>query len=276
MASETSDGNESSKTNEFLICGQPRIHIPHACQGVDVIIGVDEAGRGPVLGSLLYAAAFWPASEDEQISKLGFDDSKVLKEEQRNLLFEQIVSHPSIGWVVQEITPVTISNSMLKSTPISLNRLSYDAVVTMLTHITSSSLSLSVTPPLPSHVYVDTVGDPDYYKSYLTSSLSLSLSSLYRDAQFTVEKKADAKYRSVSCASIIAKVLRDRLLQSHVWEEKGLSLDCRFGSGYPSDDICVQWMERAYNHVFGFPLLVRHSWSTCRDVIQRKRGSEVK
>ena len=37
----------------------PRTHFPTACKGVEIVIGIDEAGRGPVLGSLVYAGAFW-------------------------------------------------------------------------------------------------------------------------------------------------------------------------------------------------------------------------
>jgi ribonuclease HII len=79
-------------------------NFPDACKGVDIVVGIDEAGRGPVLGtlfillhinsffytsyilgSLIYCAAFWPASEHEAISKLGFDDSKALKEHEREM-----------------------------------------------------------------------------------------------------------------------------------------------------------------------------------------------
>jgi ribonuclease H2 subunit A len=85
------------------------IHIPEACKGVDIVIGVDEAGRGPVLGSLVYAAAFWPVSESSEIEKMGFDDSKQLKEGERDRLLSQLISHPSIGWVIEEISAETIS-----------------------------------------------------------------------------------------------------------------------------------------------------------------------
>lgn len=80
------------------LCDWPRIRIPESCRNVEVVVGIDEAGRGPVLGipllhsvpesnndegSLIYCAAFWPSSENEAISSLGFDDSKALKEGER-------------------------------------------------------------------------------------------------------------------------------------------------------------------------------------------------
>jgi ribonuclease H2 subunit A len=96
---------------------------------------LDEAGRGPVLGSLVYCAAFWPVSENAEICKLGFDDSKALKDTDRERLFEGIRNHPSIGWVIEEIDAMTLSQEMLRTQPISLNKISYNGVVRMLEKI---------------------------------------------------------------------------------------------------------------------------------------------
>ena len=97
------------------VCGWPRAYIPDACRNVEIVIGIYEAGRGPVLGSLVYCAAFWPVSEHEAICKLGFDDSKQLKEGERDRLFDSIRAHPSIGWVIEEITAQEISE-VIRST----------------------------------------------------------------------------------------------------------------------------------------------------------------
>jgi ribonuclease H2 subunit A len=90
-------------------CTWDAIRIPESCKSVDIVVGIDEAGRGPVLGSLVYVAAFWPVSEDLAIKAMGFDDSKQLKEGERDRLLEKIIAHPSIGWVIEEIDAVTIS-----------------------------------------------------------------------------------------------------------------------------------------------------------------------
>lgn len=84
-------------------------HIPDSCKQTEIVVGIDEAGRGPVLGDLVYAMAFWPASENENISKLAFNDSKQLKEGERESLLRQIINHPHIGWVIEIISPVSIS-----------------------------------------------------------------------------------------------------------------------------------------------------------------------
>lgn len=91
------------------------VRIPESCKGVDIVIGIDEAGRGPVLGPLVYAAAFWPLSEDAEIQKMGFNDSKQLKEGDRDGFFGSIRNHPSIGWVIEEISAADISRVQLNS-----------------------------------------------------------------------------------------------------------------------------------------------------------------
>ena len=54
------------------------------------------------------------------------------------------------------------------------------------------------------------------------------------------------------------------------WRESTVKLDKSFGSGYPSDEKCVKWLENSQHPVFGFPNLVRFSWSTSRDLLCNK------
>ncbi len=112
---------------------------------------------GPVLGPLVYACAFWPATEHDSICKMDFNDSKQLKEGEREGLLQSIIDHPSIGWIVEEITAVDISQDMMRVHPISLNTVSYDAVARMLKRIVTTDLD---NPPQITDVFVDTVGDP--------------------------------------------------------------------------------------------------------------------
>lgn len=251
------------ESNE-MICTWPRVRIPASCQGVDIIIGIDEAGRGPVLGSLIYCAAFWPASESETINKMSFDDSKQLKEGERERLFEQIKNHPSIGWVIEELSPEQISLDMLRPQPVSLNAISYNAVIKALERVRDTAPIA----PIIVDVYVDTVGDPDYYKSRLVNALGNDF------ARFTIEKKADATYKVVSAASIIAKVTRDGMLKT--WKDDSLGLINDFGSGYPGDEHCVKWLQKSQNPIFGYPSIVRFSWSTTREILEKQNACRIK
>ena len=65
------------------------------------------------------------------------------------------------------------------------------------------------------------------------------LSNMFPGIKFTVEAKADAKYKIVSAASVAAKVTRDACLEEWVWEEaesssEGVFWDSKIGSGYPA------------------------------------------
>lgn len=120
---------------------------------------------------------------------------------------------------------------MLRANPISLNSLSYDAVCRVLKRITDER----PVAPQVTDVFIDTVGDPDYYKSRLISNLGEDY------GKFTIEKKADAKFKVVGAASIVAKVHRDTVLKEWQWAEPTVQLDLNFGSGYPGDENCVKW-----------------------------------
>ena len=108
---------------------------------------------------------------DDEISHLGFDDSKVLSESDRERLFEKIRAHGSIGWVIKELcatklsevrvpmplpsprsNAVTLAQDMLRVNPVSLNKISYDCVVQALETIRDVKPSA----PVVDHVYVDT------------------------------------------------------------------------------------------------------------------------
>ena len=73
--------------------------------GPPVKLGIDEAGRGPVLGPMTYGCAYWRIEDDEEISALGYDDSKAISAETREKLFDGIANKNAyrIGWIVVDI-----------------------------------------------------------------------------------------------------------------------------------------------------------------------------
>lgn len=74
--------------------------VPDCClYGVPVMLGVDEAGRGPVLGPMVYGAAFWPVAQDAKLSTMGFDDSKALSAGTREQLFAKMRATDQLGYV---------------------------------------------------------------------------------------------------------------------------------------------------------------------------------
>ena len=78
------------------------------------MLGVDEAGRGSVIGPMPYGAAYWPMDCDEEMQKKDFDDSKKLTEAQRDALLKRVHDTPEIGWVLRVVHAEEISQTMLR------------------------------------------------------------------------------------------------------------------------------------------------------------------
>ncbi|EGN99265.1 hypothetical protein SERLA73DRAFT_160724 [Serpula lacrymans var. lacrymans S7.3] len=241
-------------------------HCPTPTAPGPYILGVDEAGRGPVLGPLVYGVAYCPASYQADLEELGFADSKTLTAEKRSLLLSILGSDPkNLGWSVRVISPQAISSGMLRVPPTNLNRQSQDATILLIREVIQRGIQLSEV-----GVYVDALGTTTTYEAYL--------SSVFPGINFTVTTKADSKFKIVGAASVAAKVTRDACLEGWIFEEsKGNKVvnssstwTTEFGSGYPSDPKTQAWLKNSIDPTFGFPSVVRFSWTTVKVILERE------
>lgn len=224
------------------------------------MIGIDEAGRGPVLGPMVYGAAFCSLATGKVLGKRSFADSKALKEDTREVLFKDIIAATDLGFVFDSLSAAVISQQMLAREKISLNKVANDSTYGLIQKILDAGANVT-------EVYVDTVGSASVYQA--------KLSERFPGIKFVVESKADATYPIVSAASIVAKVTRDHEIRDFVFLERGAAFTREFGSGYPSDPKTKAWLPENMHPLFGFPSLVRFSWQTCKDILGNK-GIDVK
>lgn len=233
--------------------------IPQVCKDKPCMLGVDEAGRGPVLGPMVYGIAFCPIENKDALNDLGCADSKQLTEEKRDIIFDDIntkqYANSCIGWAVEIISPNVISTSMLKRSKCSLNEVSMNSAIGLIHSAVDQGVNIA-------EVYVDTVGPPEKYQA--------KLEEIFPQFKITVAKKADSTYPIVSAASICAKVSRDHALKVWTFPE-GLKIENNnFGSGYPGDPVTKRFLMENIDLVFGFPRLVRFSWSTAEIALADK------
>ncbi|XP_054636278.1 ribonuclease H2 subunit A isoform X1 [Dunckerocampus dactyliophorus] len=230
--------------------------IPDICKAEDCCLGIDEAGRGPVLGPMVYGICFCPVSKKEELKGLKVADSKTLSEAERENLFEKLDEGKSfIGWALDILSPNTISTSMLQRTKCNLNALSHDSAIGLVQFALDSGVQLT-------EVFVDTVGPAEKYED--------KLSKLFPGISVTVRPKADSLFPIVSAASICAKVARDHAVKNWTFLEDLGEVDTDYGSGYPNDPKTKAWLLKYLDPLFGYPQFVRFSWSTAQALIDSK------
>ncbi|KAL3268701.1 hypothetical protein HHI36_007804 [Cryptolaemus montrouzieri] len=241
---------DNSENNSYIS------EIPEVCKEYPCCLGIDEAGRGPVLGPMVYGTAFCPINEAGLLATLNCADSKTLNEKTRDITFEDICKNSDkIGWAVDVISPNTICNSMYSRSKYSLNQVSMDAAIGLIKAAIKAGVNIE-------HIFVDTVGPAEKYQKYLHS--------IFPKYKVTVAAKADSTYPIVSAASICAKVVRDHALDAWQFKEGNNSDFKAFGSGYPGDPVTKKFLAENCDMVFGFPQLVRFSWSTSEKILQEQ------
>jgi ribonuclease H2 subunit A len=236
--------------------GEEPIDFSSPCQ-----LGIDEAGRGPCLGPMVYSAAYCALTDIPRLNALGADDSKQLTEEQRDALRVKIDGAQFLGSESIVLHAQELSAKMLRPNKYNLNAISHDTALELVRRAIDRGVNVR-------EVYVDTVGNADSY------------ADKFRDAfphldKVVVAKKADATYRIVGAASIVAKTTRDAVVRGWVFpEEVAGCADSPifakdYGSGYPSDPRTKTWLRDHVDPIFGFPTFARFSWSTARIILER-------
>lgn len=211
------------------------------------IVGVDEAGRGPVLGPLVYAAVGVHSDDAGSLEGSELADSKQLGVAKREELAEKLEGDERFFTATVVLTPACISAGMLGRRRRSLNDMSFEATERALAKLQNKSVGLD-------ELYVDTLGDPAHHADRLKRSfpashcvaeskaslLLLLSSSTFPLAPFLLPPfmpigpmQADSKYAIVAAASIVAKTSRDSLLGSWRFVEPVDPSTPSLGSGYP-------------------------------------------
>jgi ribonuclease HII len=202
------------------------------------VLGLDEAGRGSLVGPLVVGGFCVASDRLEALVALGAKDSKALTPLARERIFAGLDSLGTRSEVV--LLPRMVDRAVARGR---LNDLEADAFARLIRRLA------------PDVAYVDAC-DPNERR------FGLKVARLAGGGVRVVSRHhADRDYPVVGAASIVAKVRRDRAL-ARLRAELGEEL----GSGYPSDRRTVEFVRAVLANTRELPRWVRGSWATMQRV----------
>jgi len=209
------------------------------------ICGVDEAGRGPVLGPIVVAGVM--VEDDSALKKLGVKDSKKLTPARRLELVDQVKDMSK--WEVVEASAEDID--MLRQS--------------MTMNVMESKLFATVIEKLePRVAFLDAAdANEEVFGKYVARELGSDVKIISRHG-------ADDVFPVVSAASIIAKTHRDGIIEN-IKEELGVEI----GSGYPSDPKTINFLKDYYTEHGEMPPHTRKSWKTVDRIISELSNTSL-
>jgi len=203
------------------------------------VAGVDEAGKGPVIGPLVVCGVCCDEKKLPELEKIGVRDSKRLSKKKREELAKEVLKFCKS--CVLKIEPEKLDDQMKKKT---INEILTDCYAKIIRELN------------PDVVFVDS---PDVIPERLAETLKVRTG---KDVK--AMHKADELKPIVSAASIIAKVERDGEVDKI---KKKIGVD--FGSGYASDERTIEFLKEYFRKNRQFPPYVRKSWKTLDRIRQQ-------
>jgi ribonuclease HII len=214
-----------------------------------LIGGVDEAGRGSIIGPLVVAGISIRKSKISKLHQIGVKDSKMLAPKARANLFNLIMD-------MADSLCINIINCTIVDNNVFLNRLNKLEAETMASVINSIQAD---------KVYIDSCDvNPCRFRDYIESHLLLSSSSSSPSSKPKLYSmhRADSLNVVVSAASIIAKIVRDKQIQEI------RNTHHNIGSGYPSDWKTMLFIRGWVSKYKCAPHFARKSWSPLKKMLE--------
>ena len=202
------------------------------------IAGIDEAGRGPMIGPLVVCGVLLDNELIKELKEIGIKDSKALTPKKREN-FAAEIRKLAIKIEIKSISAQQIDQSRKRGR--TLNEIEVDLFSAILEKLR------------PEIAYLDAA---DVIAERFGNKVGERSGLLKESCKIISEHKADAKYTVVAAASIIAKTTRDKVIVKY-HEVYG-----DFGSGYPSDSKTVDFVRNLVANGKDLPDIVRRSWES--------------
>lgn len=204
-----------------------------------LLLGVDEAGKGPVIGSMFVAGLVIEEDRLFDLAGFGVRDSKLLTPARREILARKILGVATDHYIL-EVKPQVIDELRQVMTMNEIMVKSFSSVVARL-HADRGILDAAD---------VNEQRFADRVKAGSKTGMAI-----------LAEHKADARHQVVSAASILAKVRRDASMR-----ELEETMQCKIGSGYPHDPDTLAFLESWVREKRELPACARHSWATAERI----------
>jgi ribonuclease HII len=214
----------------------------------ELILGIDDAGRGPVIGPMILAGCLINEATEKEFKKLGVKDSKELTPKRREFL-AAIIREKAETFEITLAYPNEIDNKLASGT--NLNHLEAIKMAEIINKINKGYNRIKVIVDCPS------VGIAKWTDLLKTKINNLS------NLEVVCEHKADKNHIAVSAASILAKSTREKEMDAlkKIYGEE-------IGSGYTSDPATIKFLEKnAQKHEDSG--IFRKSWETWRTAIDK-------
>jgi ribonuclease HII len=216
----------------------------------DKILGIDEAGRGPVIGSMFIGGFLIDEDRLKDLESIGVKDSKKLSNRKRESLREKLDDLGEVFLI--EFTASKLDDLMDVMT---INEVELKGFAEVIDRAEPDKVFMDLPEPEGDR-FIGKVKD---------------LMNTRSDLVFTAEHGADDEYPVVSAASIVAKSARESNVEE-LHEKYGYD----FASGYPHDKPTREFLEKYVEEKGELPPEARKSWSTSQDILEEAGQENLK